>query len=127
MFYTTNNRMVNDFFDDLNIIFDDSESIRRMNRNKSNHKIESDDNGITLTIDVPGYNKKLIEISVDGDSLIIEGKSNSGNPDGFNHKFTMNDSFDVQEIEASVVDGVLTLLLPYLEKVKPKKVKVKVT
>ena len=74
-----------------------------------------------------GYNKKLIEISVDGDSLIIEGKSNSGNPDGFNRKFTMYDSFDVQEIEASVVDGVLTLLLPYLEEVKPKKVKVKVT
>ena len=76
MFYTTNSRMVNDFFDDLNTIFDDSESIRRMNRNKSNYKIESDDNGITLTMNVPGYNKKLIDISVDGDSLIIEGKSN---------------------------------------------------
>ena len=112
----------------LNNFFDDTFAIRKINENlSSNHKIEHDDNGVTLTMDVPGYNKKLIEISVDGDSLIIEGKSNSGNPDGFNRKFTMNDSFDVQEIEASVVDGVLTLLLPYLEEVKPKKVKVKVT
>ena len=90
------------------------------------HNVEHDDDGATLTLNVPGYNKKLIDVSVDGDSLVIEGKSNSGNPDGFIRKFTMNDSFDVQEIEASVVDGVLTLLLPYLEEVKPKKVKVKV-
>ena len=80
MFYTINDKMVNDFFNDLDSIFDDSESIRKMNRNKSNHKIESGDDGVTLTMNVPGYNKKLIDISVEGETLIIEGKSNSGNP-----------------------------------------------
>ena len=93
----------------------------------SNHKIEHDEDGATLTMNVPGYNKKLIDVSVDGDSLVIEGKSNSGNPDGFTRKFTLGDTYDTDGIEASVVDGVLTLLLPYLEEVKPKKVKVKVT
>ena len=112
----------------LNNFFDDTFAIRKINENlSSNHKIEHDDDGVTLTMDVPGYNKKLIDISVDGDSLIIEGKSNSGNPDGFHRKFTMNDSFDIEGIKASVVDGVLTLSLPYLEEVKPKKVKVKVS
>ena len=69
----------------------------------------------------------MIDVSVDGDSLIIEGKSNSGNPDGFTRKFNLGDSFDAGGIEASVVDGVLTLSIPYLEEVKPKKVKIKVS
>ena len=127
MFYTIDNRMVNDFFNDLNAIFDDSESTRRMNRNKSNHKIESGEDGVTLTMNVPGYNKKLIDVSVDREYLVIEGKANSGDTGGFTRKFTVNDSFDVDGIEASVVDGVLTLSLPYLEEIKPKKVKVKVS
>ena len=90
------------------------------------HNVEHNDDGVTLTLNVPGYNKKLIDISVDGDLLIINGKSNSGNPDGFARKFNLGDTFDVEEIDASVVDGVLTLSLPYLEEIKPKKVKVKV-
>ena len=90
------------------------------------HNVEHDDDGATLTLNVPGYNKKLIDVSVDGDSLVIEGKSNSGNPDGFTRKFTLGDTYDADGIKASVVDGVLTLSLPYLEEVKPKKVKVKV-
>ena len=94
--------------------------------NTSNHKIEHDENGATLTLNVPGYNKKLIDVSVDGDSLVIEGKPNSGNTDGFARKFNLSDTVDSDGIEASVVDGVLTLSIPYLEEVKPKKVKVKV-
>ena len=126
MFYTMNDRMVNDFFDDLNTIFDDSELIRRTNRNKSNHKIESDDNGITLTMNVPGYNKKLIDISIEGETLIIEGKSNSGNPNGFTERFTMSDKHDSENIEASVIDGVLTLSVPYQAESIPRKIEVKV-
>jgi HSP20 family molecular chaperone IbpA len=38
----------------------------------------------------------------------------------------LGDTYDTDSIGASVVDGVLTLSLPYLEEVKPKKVKIKV-
>ena len=90
------------------------------------HNVEHNEDGATLTMNVPGYNKKLIDVSVDGDLLVIEGKPNSGNTDGFTRKFNLGDTYDVDGIEASVVDGVLTLSLPYLEEIKPKKVKVKV-
>jgi len=126
MFYTIDNRMVSDFFNDLDTIFDDSESVRRTNRNKSNHKIESDDNGVTLTMNVPGYNKKLIDISIEGETLIIEGKSNSGNPNGFTERFAMCDKHDSENIDASVIDGVLTLSVPYQPESIPRKIEVKV-
>ena len=117
----TNLNTIDDVFDN----FFKAEPYRFRNTT-SNHKIEHDEDGATLTMNVPGYNKKLIDVSIDGDSLVIEGKSNSGNPDGFTRKFNLGDSFDTDGVEAIVVDGVLTLSIPYLEEVKPKKVTVKV-
>ena len=126
MFYTMNDRMVNDFFKDLDTIFNDSDTISRTNRNKSNHKIEPGEDGVTLTMDVPGYNKKLIDISIEGETLIIEGKSNSGNPNGFTERFTMCDKHDSKNIEAVVIDGVLTLSVPYQPESIPRKIDIKV-
>ena len=118
----TNLNNIDDVFDR---IFKSEPYIRQFTTTGT-HNIEHDEDGATLTMNVPGYNKKLIDVSVDGDSLVIEGKSNSGNPDGFTRKFNLGDTFDIEEIGASVVDGVLTISLPYLEEIKPKQVKVKV-
>ena len=90
------------------------------------HKIETDDDGVTLTINVPGYNDKLIDVSVSGDKLTIEGKSHTGSTEGFNHIFTINDNLDADEIDATVIDGILTVSIPYAEAVKPRKIEVKV-
>ena len=90
------------------------------------HNIEHDEDGATLTMNVPGYNKKLIDVSVDGDSLVIEGKSNSGNPNGFTERFTIGDKHDSENIDASVIDGVLTLTVPYQPESIPRKIEVKV-
>ena len=90
------------------------------------YKIDSDDDGVTLTINVPGYNDKLIDVSVSGDSLTIEGKSHTGSTEGFNHIFTINDNLDADEIDATAIDGVLTVSIPYAEAVKPRKIEVKV-
>ena len=121
MFVTTLNNSTP--FDD---VFDDFFK-RNFNVSKSSeYKTESDDDGVTLTMNVPGYNKKLIDVSVSGDQLTIEGKSNSGDTDGFKKVFTINDTLDVNGIEATVVDGVLTVSVPYAEEVKPRKIEVKV-
>ena len=116
---------LNNIDDVFNTFFKSEPYIRRFT-NEENHNVEHDEDGATLSMNVPGYNKKLIDVSVDGDLLVIDGKSNSGNPDGFTRKFNLGDTYDADGIEASVVDGVLTLSLPYLEEIKPKQVKVKV-
>ena len=92
----------------------------------SEHRIETDDDGVTLTINVPGYNDKLIDVSVSGDRLTIKGKSHTGSTEGFNHIFTINDNLDADEIDATAIDGVLTVSIPYAEAVKPRKIEVKV-
>ena len=122
----TTNEDLDSLFNNLNTIFHDSESVRKMDRTKSNHKIEPGEDGVTLTMDVPGYNKKLIDISIEGETLIIEGKSNSGNPNGFTERFALCDKHDSENIEALVVDGVLTLSVPYQPESIPRKIDIKV-
>ncbi len=67
--------------------------------NSSNYKTDSDDDGVILTMNVPGYNKKLIDVSVSGDTLTIEGKVHSGDTDGFNHTFGEIDFVNVERLK----------------------------
>ena len=126
MFITNLNRnrsnLIDEMIDDVFRIYPNAYK----HNNSSEHRIETDDDGITLTINVPGYNDKLIDVSVSGDSLTIEGKSHTGSTEGLNRSFTINDNLDADEIDATVIDGVLTVSIPYAEAVKPRKIKVKV-
>ena len=130
MFITTLNpnrrNLIDEIFRDLDFVNDNFLSKPYPIRNSSDYKIDSDDDGVILTMNVPGYNKKLIDVSVSGDKLTIEGKANSGDSSGFNHTFTINDNLDSDGIDATVVDGVLTVSIPYAETVKPRKIEVKV-
>ena len=47
--------------------FDDSFAIRRMNKIKQK-EITHDDDGATIKLKVPGFNKKSIDISVDSET-----------------------------------------------------------
>ena len=129
MFITTLNRNRRNTLDDL---FNEWDNIfSNTNNNYTNHftsdyKTSSDDDGVTLTMNVPGYNKKLIDVLVSGDRLVIEGKAHTGSTKGFKHTFTINEGLDSDSIEATVIDGVLTVSVPYAEEVKPRKIEVKV-
>ena len=122
MFYTISNNAVNDFFQDLNYVFKPSSHFS----NGKSYKTELTDDGITLTMETPGYNKNLIDVMVEDKTLIIEGKSNTSDTDGFKERFIINDKFDGDGVEASILDGILTVSLPYKAETKPRKVKVKV-
>ena len=126
MFITNLNQNRNNLIDEMiNDIFRVYPNSYRYS-NSSNYKTDSDEDGLTLTMDVPGYNKKLIDVTVSGGNLSIEGKSHSGDTDGFIHNFTISDNLDTDGIDATVIDGVLTVSVPYAEAVKPRKVEVKV-
>ena len=130
MFITTLNsnrrNLLNELFRDLDFVNDNFLSKPYPIRNSSDYKTDSDDDGVTLTMNVPGYNKKLIDVTVSGDKLSIEGKAHSGDTEGFIHNFTISDNLDSDGVDATVIDGVLTVSIPYAEAVKPRKIEVKV-
>ena len=105
----------------LNDLFDDSFAIKRMNEIIKQKEITHDDDGATIKLKVPGFNKKSIDISVDSETLTIEGKTDD---DSFTKKYAVDNKFDFDSIDAKVVDGLLTLSLPYKAEVKPRKIKI---
>ena len=105
----------------LNDLFDDSFAIKRMNEIIKQKEITHDDDGATIKLKVPGFNKKSIDISVDSETLTIEGKTDD---DSFTKRYSVDNKFDFDSIDAKVIDGLLTLTLPYKAEVKPRKIKV---
>ena len=105
----------------LNDLFDDSFAIKRMNEIIKQKEITHDDDGATIKLKVPGFNKKSIDISVDSETLTIEGKTDD---DSFTKRYAIDNKFDFDSIDAKVADGLLTLTLPYKAEVKPRKIKV---
>ena len=105
----------------LNDLFDDSFAIKRMNEIIKQKEITHDDDGATIKLKVPGFNKKSIDISVDSEHLTIEGKTDD---DSFIKRYAIDNKFDFDSIDAKVADGLLTLTLRYKAEVKPRKIKV---
>ena len=105
----------------INNFFDDSFAIRKMNKINYTDDVTHDDDGATIKLKVPGFNKKSIDISVDSEHLTIEGKTDD---DSFTKRYSIDNKFDFDSIDAKVVDGLLTLTLPYKAEVKPRKIKV---
>ena len=101
--------------------FNDSFAIRKMNYINYTDDVTHDDDGATIKMKVPGFNKKSIDISVDSETLTIEGKTDD---DSFVKRFSIDNKFDFDSIDAKVVDGLLTLSIPYKAEVKPRKIKV---
>ena len=104
----------------INDFFNDDFAIKTFNNYKSDNVTHNED-GATIKLKVPGFNKKSIDISVDSETLTIEGKTDD---DSFVKRFSIDNKFDFDSIDAKVVDGLLTLSIPYKAEVKPRKIKV---
>ena len=97
----------------------------------------ADEESVMITAEIPGVKADDLEISVDGGNLTISGSRTADEiPEGgIQHrrergygKFTrsINLPFEVEtdEVEASLKNGVLHLMLPRAEEDKPKKISI---
>lgn len=97
-----------------------------------------DQNGITVTADLPGVTKETLTIRADSDMLTVEGVISLGESESlepiyaevraaqYKRSFTLSRELDTGQIAASIKDGVLTLHVPKLEQAKPRRIEVKV-
>ena len=97
---------------------------------------ETPDN-FTILIDMPGVDTENVSIDMRDNELVINGEvSQEGYTDekvmyseyniGHYHRhFVLSDAINRDKIEAKMSDGVLSLVLPKAEYVKPRKIEVK--
>ncbi len=91
----------------------------------------------TLLADIPGVEQRDLHVDINDGQLTITGLVNSPEPrfesvyteygiGGYQRKFQLNDTIDQAKITAALKDGVLTLVLPKADRVKPRKIEVTV-
>ena len=70
-------------------------------------QVESDDNFITLSLDVPGLAKEQLTIGIEGRLVRITSKDDA--PRAVKATYKLGSDVDVEQSEAKLENGVLTL------------------
>jgi len=90
-----------------------------------------------LVADMPGVDEATLDIRVEQGVLTISGNVEPETfegceatltgyrPGSYERAFTLSDELDVDNIKASIKDGILTLTLPKTLKAKPKRIHVR--
>ena len=101
--------------------------------------IYEDSDGVTLFADLPGVSKESLDVQIDKDQLKILGRRVTGNGGDvvtrydeipnkdYYRAFTIGDEIDREKITAIMNNGVLKLVLPKSERIKPKRIDIKVS
>src|SRR4030095_155691 len=93
-----------------------------------------DSNGIVLRADLPGVSKESLELSIESQTITIEGQMQLDVPEGlevshaevsvprFRRVFTLSKELDAAKIAAELNDGVLTLRIPKADYAQPRRI-----
>jgi HSP20 family protein len=94
------------------------------------------ESGITVLADMPGVSRDHLDVHVDSDTLLIEGRAVIPMPEEmealyadirsthYQRSFSLSRELDADRIEAGLKDGVLTLRIPKREEHRPRRIEV---
>jgi len=89
---------------------------------------------LLVVMEVPGVDRKDIDIKVEDDTLTVEARIDYAKYEGmeplyteynvghFARRFALSHMIDQQQIGATLTDGVLTLTLKKVEQAKPRRI-----
>ena len=91
-----------------------------------NYEINHVKDGAYLHFEVPGFNKENLEITVEGNELVLEGKrkyklNGSEKEKTLSKRVKLNNNYNPSTIEATISDGILTVYIPKYSKETEKK------
>jgi HSP20 family protein len=85
------------------------------------YNVTRTDQGYEVEVPVPGYTSESVDLSVQGDTLTIAGKSERHS---FSRTMVIPDDVDSDAISASVKNGMLYINLQRRPEARPKKISV---
>ena len=120
---------------EIDSFFDEFFNSRIINRAVSYNLIEKDV-GYIIEFLVPGINKENLTVEVEDGYLKINGqtkkhteelKIKSFNYTTINKTIKLSDNIDVSEIKADIIDGILSINLPFTKEKKEKRKKIQIS
>ena len=101
-----------------------------LNHKKVEHEVYESEQDFILKLFVPGYQKTDFEVKIEKNQLTISTLNESNKPENYKllarttrdgkiyKTFTLTDLVDSERISANYENGVLTFVIPKLEKIK---------
>ncbi len=98
--------------------------------------IRENDKAVTVVAEMPGVSKETLDIqlkdgvlSIRGEACAVTGEKETMilqefEPGEYIRRFTLADTIEQEKVEASMVDGILTITLPKIEPAQPRRIKV---
>ncbi len=85
------------------------------------------DNGVRLMVDLPGATEKDLELQVNDGILSLKARVERADHLAriYSRAFRVDRRIDLDQIDASISRGVLTLTLPFRAEAQPKRIEVK--
>ena len=95
------------------------------------------DDSLTVVMEMPGVDKKDVELRLEDDVLKVDGRLDFAKYQGlqpvyteynighYSRSFSLSSKIDQSKISAEMNDGVLSLVLPKVEETKPRTIQVK--
>jgi HSP20 family molecular chaperone IbpA len=92
------------------------------------------EDALAVLLEMPGVEKKDIDVSLENDVLRVEGRIDFGKYEGmepvyteynvghYTRSFSLSSKIDQQAIKADVSEGVLTLTLPKVKEAQPRRI-----
>jgi HSP20 family molecular chaperone IbpA len=89
---------------------------------------------LTVVMEMPGVDKKNVDISIEDGVLIVQGRLDFSKYEGmqplyteynighYRRSFSLSNKIDQNKIGAEMKDGVLTLSMPKAEEAKPRRI-----
>jgi HSP20 family protein len=93
-------------------------------------QIRTTDDAWKLTVPMPGVDPRYVTLDLSGSTLTIRAEQPVGEDDPslhFEHTITIPKMVDVEKIRATHRHGVLELILPWNETVKPRRIQIETT
>ena len=99
-----------------------------------NTDIHETDDALTVVMEIPGVEKKDVDVNIENDVLRVEGRIDFTKYEGleplyteynighFARGFTLSNKIDQQQIAAQLNDGVLILTLKKVKEAIPRKI-----
>jgi len=113
------------FFDE---VFDSKFQPMQINHQQGNYSINTTKDGKqSIVISVVGHNPKDVNVDVTEDLITVNAETENVNAvvGNINLKFKVGKDYDGTTAEASIENGLLTILLDKKEERKSKKIKIK--
>ena len=89
------------------------------------HEVRKETDYYILDVLIPGYDKSDIDLNTEGDIILISyNGEEKGLKKKFEKRFRAKGDVNLDNIEASIKNGVLSIKVPLKEKLKSKKVKI---